>query len=388
MKKIPVFFPILLITLLFITGCGKQKKSISTLSDLKNIKIGAMTGSTGEQLALKKFPQAETQRFDDIMDAVAALKSGQIDAVITALPTCVNICKHNKDIVTLPEEVEKEYCAAAMKKEDTKLLEDINKAIAEMKSDGTLDDMRKRWVKTESTPYVTAEIQLPKTGKPLKVGTAATREPVAFVDEKNQVSGHDGELARRIAAKLNRPVEFYDMKFAALIPALKSGKVDVIFSGMTATEERKKSINFSDPYFESGQLILVKRQASEGSSGLQMSVLDDIKDKSVGVFTGTIFDAFVANKYPNAKIQRYASTSDMLLSLKTAKWTRLFLTELQPMWLLKQIPSWGYLMTMPYQLRLDTVLIKTIRIYARNLTRFLKKQNPTEYLIPYTNAGS
>ena len=54
----------------------------------------------------------------------------------------------------------------------------------------------------------------------MKVGVSATREPFSFTDEKGRITGFDGEVARRIAAKLGRPVEFLDMKFSALIPAL------------------------------------------------------------------------------------------------------------------------------------------------------------------------
>lgn len=87
---------------------------------------------------------------------------------------------------------------------------------------------------------------------------SATREPFCFIDENRGITGFDGELARRIAIELGRPVEFFDMKFAALIPALQSGKIDLAFT-MTITEERKKSIYFSQPVFASAQVLLVKK---------------------------------------------------------------------------------------------------------------------------------
>ena len=62
-----------------------------------------------------------------------------------------------------------------------------------------------------------------------------------------------------IASKLNRPIEFSNMKFMALIPALQSGKIDMIVTGMTATKERKKFVDFSEPYFENAQVMLVRK---------------------------------------------------------------------------------------------------------------------------------
>ena len=87
--------------------------------------------------------------------------------------------------------------------------------------------MKKRWFKPDLTPYEELQIILPTHGTPLKIGVSATREPFSFVDKSGRVTGHDGEFARRIGAKLNRPVEFLNMKFMALIPALQSGKVDM-----------------------------------------------------------------------------------------------------------------------------------------------------------------
>ena len=108
--------------------------------------------------------------------------------------------------------------------------------------------MWKRWFKQDSSPYELVELSVPAGGTPLRVGVSATREPFCFIDENRGITGFDGELARRIAIELGRPVEFFDMKFAALIPALQSGKIDLAFT-MTITEERKKSIYFSQPSF-------------------------------------------------------------------------------------------------------------------------------------------
>ena len=150
----------------------------------------------------------------------------------------------------------------------------------------------------------------------MKVGVSATREPFSFTDEKGRITGFDGEVARRIAAKLGRPVEFLDMKFSALIPALQSGKIDLAFT-LTHTEERKKSINFSQPVSpapgDSGQ----KGGAKTGSS--ETFSLDDLNGKRVAVYLGSIHDTFVTSRYPGADIKRFDSTADMILALKNKK---------------------------------------------------------------------
>ena len=121
MKTYRIYY-LLFISLLLFYGCSNTKKQISKLEDIKDSKIGAMTGTTGEQLAVKKFPECKVKSFDDIMDAVAALKSDQIDAVITAFPTAMNVCKKNPDLYYLQEAVDFESTAIALRKGNEKLL--------------------------------------------------------------------------------------------------------------------------------------------------------------------------------------------------------------------------------------------------------------------------
>lgn len=257
-----------LVIIAFLSGCGKNEKIITSFDDLKNSKIGVMTGSTGESVARKKFPQAQIKTFDDIMDAVAAMKSGQLDAIISLYPAAVQVSKKNPELWRLPGLLNNEDTAIAVKKGNDELLAAVNTIISELKKDGTLAAMNKRWLKTDLSPYEEPNILVPKEGKVLKIGVSATREPFSFVDKDGRVTGHDGELARIIGARLGRPVEFSDMKFMALIPALQSGKVDLVVTGMSATDERKKTVDFTQPYFTNGQAVLVKKNMeSKSASG-------------------------------------------------------------------------------------------------------------------------
>jgi len=265
MKKsaLLVFAGLMFVTVF--TGCSKTENAITSFDDAKNAKIGVLTGSTGEAIAAAKFPNAQVKNFDDVMDSVAAMKSGQLDAVIVAFPTAIQISKLNPEFWYLPEPLQNEDTAIALKKGNDNLLATLNNIIAELKADGTLESMKNRWFKADLSPYKEMNITLPTEGKLLKIGVSAAREPFSFVDKNGRVTGHDTELAKIISAKLQRPVEFSDMKFMALIPALQSGKVDMIVSGMTATDERRKSVDFTQPYFANAQVLFVKK-ATAGST--------------------------------------------------------------------------------------------------------------------------
>ncbi len=268
-------------------GCGKNETVITGFDDVKNAKIGVMTGSTGEGVARNRFPQAQVKSFDDIMDAVAAMKSGQLDAIMTLIPAALQVAKKNPEFRLLPEPLDSEDTAIATKKGNDDLLAAVDRIISDLKADGTLADMRKRWLKADMTPYVEMKITLPKEGNVLKIGVSATREPFSFVDKDGRVTGHDGELARIIGARLGRPVVFSDMKFMALIPALQSEKVDLIISGMNITAERQKTVNFTQPYFANAQVMLVKnRGETPRIAGAKLVSTEDLKDKRIGVMLG------------------------------------------------------------------------------------------------------
>jgi ABC-type amino acid transport substrate-binding protein len=113
---------------------------------------------------------------------------------------------------------------------------------------------------------------LPKSGKPapmpkipldgkkgvLKLGTAAITEPFSFVDASGKIVGFDIELATYVAQKLGKKLEIVNMDFGSLIPALTAGKVDMIAACITITEERAKSVLFSEPYYKGGIGVLVR----------------------------------------------------------------------------------------------------------------------------------
>ncbi len=243
---------------------AQKNKKNTFVNDGSNIavsKVGAMTGTTGEMYIRSHYPKAEVQCFDDIMDAVASLQAHKLDYVITAYTTALKVSNKNEDLVVLPKEYTDEYAAIAFPKNNTELLAQVNEVLTEFTKDGTLDQIISRWVRKDGSDYEITAIPKVKEGKPLIVAIAANREPMCFVSD-NKIVGLDCELIERIAYKLGRPVQYYDMKFSALIAALESGKADLVISNMTATEERRKVVNFSEGYFVNPQVLLTVKDQS------------------------------------------------------------------------------------------------------------------------------
>lgn len=95
----------------------------------------------------------------------------------------------------------------------------------------------------------------------LVIGMDATYPPFEFKDPQGQVSGISVAIGDEIGKTLGKKVEYKNMGFDGLIPALQSGQVDLIISSVTASPERRKTIDFSDPYVKTGLAILVAKDS-------------------------------------------------------------------------------------------------------------------------------
>ena len=95
-------------------------------------------------------------------------------------------------------------------------------------------------------------------GETLVVGTNAAFPPFEYV-EGTDIVGFDISMGQKIAVKADAKLEVVDMAFDSLIPALQAGTIDFIAAGMSVTEERKKNVDFSEPYFSSEQVIIVRK---------------------------------------------------------------------------------------------------------------------------------
>ncbi len=298
-------------------GCAREHPEITVLDDARTARIGVMTGTTGEAIARARFPDADVRTFDDVMDAIAAMRAGQLDVTVTGFPAALQVAKSNSDVKVLEEPLEHESTSIALRLTDTALLRSLNLIIDSLRADGTLADLSRRWFKDDLEPYDDPDIPDPSTDVVLRVGVAATREPFSYMDRTGRVTGHDGELARRIGVALGRRIEFVDMKFMALIPALQSGKIDAIITGMTATPERAEKVAFTTSYFANRQVMMVRRAAPGRAAPLRAAT--DLATQRVGVMTGSAHEVWVIREWPQAQAVQYRGTADVALAVRTGK---------------------------------------------------------------------
>ena len=134
-------------------------------------------------------------------------------------------------------------------------------------------------------------------GPPLVIGMELNYPPFEMTDASGTPCGVGVEMAQALAAYLHRPLQIENMPFEGLIPALKTGRIELIISSMTATAERAKSIDFSDPYLSTGLSILTKK-------GSPIAGIADVDKPGVIVVvkTGTTAQTYTRDHFHNATV--------------------------------------------------------------------------------------
>ncbi|BCZ49063.1 amino acid ABC transporter [Clostridium gelidum] len=172
--------------------------------------------------------------------------------------------------------------------------------------------------KEDTTAKTTATaIEAIKSKGKLVVGTSADYAPYEFhtqVDGKDKIVGFDIEIAKQFAKDLGVELEVKDMAFDGLLVALQADKVDMIFAGMTPTDERKQNADFSDIYFIATHRFMLRSGEEAG-----IAKIEDLKGKKIGVQKGSIQEGIAKGNFEADKIKSLDKVPDLVLDLKNNK---------------------------------------------------------------------
>uniref|UniRef100_A0A2P2IBP0 Basic amino acid ABC transporter substrate-binding protein n=1 Tax=Hirondellea gigas TaxID=1518452 RepID=A0A2P2IBP0_9CRUS len=147
--------------------------------------------------------------------------------------------------------------------------------------------------------------------KKIYVGTNAEFAPFEFLKDGKTV-GFDMELIEEISKEIGIDIEIKDMSFDGLLPALQAKKIDMIIAGMTSTEERKKSVNFTNSYYIANQVIITAKELGN------IATFDELKGKKVGVILGFTGDV-VVSKIDGVEVKKYNAGYVAIMDLKAGK---------------------------------------------------------------------
>ena len=184
---------------------------------------------------------------------------------------------------------EEEY-AFGVDKQQPELLESVNSFIAEIKEDGTFDEICNKYF-GDGTPTAVTSATLDESKDQLVVATNAAFEPFEYT-QGEEYYGIDMEIADALAKKLGKELVIQNMDFDAVCLSVGQQKCDIAMAGLTIKEDRKEYVNFSDPYYNAAQKLIVPAGNTEFDACTDAASVEAIlkeKDASVkvGVQNGT-----------------------------------------------------------------------------------------------------
>jgi ABC-type amino acid transport substrate-binding protein len=153
-----------------------------------------------------------------------------------------------------------------------------------------------------------------KSAGKLVVGTASGYPPYEFVDTSsadNKIVGVDLELAQAIADDLGVTLEIQDMDFSGLLASIPAGKIDLAIAGVSPTDERKQTMDFSENYLEADQKFLILKKNADS-----YKTLDDFKGKPLAVEKATTQEALVQKLFPDNQLVSLEKVPDCIMELK------------------------------------------------------------------------
>lgn len=212
-------------------------------------------------------PETELKYYNNIPDILYALSIGQIDAFLDDEPMCRYLVEHNDGITVIEESIGPVLETAYVVGEtdfDRKLQDELNAFIKKLKSDGTVDEILEVWYGTDEEKQV---LSIPSEGENglIKAAVCTQSAPACMIKD-GEIVGAEIDILSRFCTEYGYGLELNDMDFNGLINGVESGRFDIAASYISVTEERKASINFSEPYMSSACLMIV-RAPEDGNGG-------------------------------------------------------------------------------------------------------------------------
>ena len=300
-------------------GAGSAgKEPAMTMADLETATIGIVTGTSLDLIAQKQFPNAERKYFSASADLLLALEQKKIDAFFADKTVYAGIRWENDSITVLDESIADVTNALIFAKEgyDENLLAQVNAFIAKSKENGTLDRLSAKWfadVEPEEHPDYT---RLTGENGTIRVAVCDAQKPVSY-QKGAMYTGYEVDFLTLFAEEYGYRLDLQGMSFDALIPSVAGGKCSIGACGITITPERAESVTFSDPHMETHVVVVVRGEADETSSN--QKTLADFEHGTIGVLTGSVYDRYAKECFPNAKREYYSLMPDLITALSQGK---------------------------------------------------------------------
>ena len=301
-----------------------KSNKITKYEELSGKTVGVKNGTAAQRFleSIKDKYGFTIKTFDtgDLMNN--SLSTGAVNAIMDDKPVIEYAINQGQDLsINMDGEAVGSFAFGVKKGSKYEyLVTEFNEALAQMKKDGSLDKIINKWTNSSKTSsQVTSLTSTTSAGQkatPVKskyvIASDSSFAPFVFQNSSNQYTGIDMDLIKAIAKDQGFEIEITNPGFDAAINAVQSGQADGMIAGMSVTDARKETFDFSDSYYTANTILGVKESST-------ISSYEDLKGKTVGVKNGTASQTFLTenqSKY-GYKIKTFADGSSMYDSLNT-----------------------------------------------------------------------
>ena len=301
-----------------------KSNKITKYEELSGKTVGVKNGTAAQRFleSIKDKYGFTIKTFDtgDLMNN--SLSTGAVNAIMDDKPVIEYAINQGQDLsINMDGEAVGSFAFGVKKGSKYEyLVTEFNEALAQMKKDGSLDKIINKWTSSSKTSLqvtsLTSTTSAGQKATPVKskyvIASDSSFAPFVFQNSSNQYTGIDMDLIKAIAEDQGFEIEITNPGFDAAINAVQSGQADGMIAGMSVTDARKETFDFSDSYYTANTILGVKESST-------ISSYEDLKGKTIGVKNGTASQTFLTenqSKY-GYKIKTFADGSSMYDSLNT-----------------------------------------------------------------------
>lgn len=299
-----------------------------SLADIASGRIGYVSGTVFDTYLHQHYTQARIVGYNNSTDLIQALQSGKLDAALVARISAQAMVKKTPELAMLGTAVMNFPLGIGFAKSRSDLRERFNAWLAQARADGRYQAMHARWFTGDPEQVVMPVQQAAAPRERYVLAVSVADMPyVAYKDGRHV--GFDIEILQTWAADENIRLDIHTLDFGALLPAIASGKADLIADGIAITDERRKAVDFSAPYAEEqgAAIALRSRVAALSPAPATTAAVTppaattadrfDPGQRRMALPIGTFMDIWASREFPTAHITRVNSIPDLLLSLQT-----------------------------------------------------------------------
>lgn len=304
---------IFLFVLSALAGCADKSKvggDKTNVDDYKNSKVGIMTGSYQSTIIGDFFPDATILEYNNPADMLYALTENKIDITMIDASSYTCALWEGLQISRLDEVAEtSSYGIIFPKGQQQELRLQVNEFLAKIKENGTYDKLNEKWFGSKEPTEFHDPEALTGTNGTLRVIVNNELKPFGYI-KNGKLVGYDVDILTLFAEEYGYRLDITSVPFQSILAGVSGGAYQLGISGLTITEERKETFDFSDTYHNEDIIYVV---AGDGDG------LNAFRRAELGAVTGSLYGGYCRELFPNARISEFNNFSDVLMALRQGK---------------------------------------------------------------------